>query len=256
MKLFFITVLTLMSIHSVACMCPSQPLINSFNGSSFVARVKVLKVIPNASDKDYHDLDIEVVNLYKGKVVNNILAHTFQRSSCRFEVPVNSIWLVFANFNQSGIPTFSYCSSSYQMDRAYDVTEDTEITKGRNRRDAMMMETLEFLKTKQNEEINASGLTLIPKESCILSIDGYKEQKNNVAIFELTINQALSIKKIEVIQNFSNRKLARAVYTCISNSIAIPGSKGHKSDLQKMLIFYYLGPDNYNTKSTATNTLN
>jgi hypothetical protein len=83
MKLFFITVLTLMSIHSVACMCPSQPLINSFNGSSFVARVKVLKVIPNASDKDYHDLDIEVVNLYKGKVVNNILAHTFQRSSCR-----------------------------------------------------------------------------------------------------------------------------------------------------------------------------
>jgi hypothetical protein len=256
MKLLLIIAFSLISLQSIACRCSPELLVDSYNRSTFIASVKILKVTPHDSDQDYHDLDIKIIALYKGKPVNKVLANTFQRSSCSFNVIENSTWLIFASSNQNETPTFSYCSASYQLDKSYNETAYPGLREAINKQNKMMMETLSFLKTKQNLKINASGLILTPNQNCNLVIDGYQEQKNNVAIFELTINRKLFIKKVHVIQTFSNRKMARAVYNCIKMSNVLPGLQKPLNKPEKFLVFYYLWPTNYNTKSVATQNLN
>jgi hypothetical protein len=255
MKLILIIAFSLISLQSIACRCSPESLVDSYNRSTFIAMVKILKVTPHNSDQDYHDLDIEIIALYKGKPVTKILANTFQRSSCSFNVTENSTWLIFANSNQNETPTFSYCSASYQLDKSYNETTYPGLREARNKHDKMMMETLEFLKTKPNQKINSSGLMLNPSQKCNLVIEGYQEQNTNVAIFELTINAKLSIKRVHVFQTFSNRKMAMAVYNCLKKSKVLPSLLKPLNKTEKLLVFYYLWPTNYNTKSVATQNL-
>lgn len=256
MKRLLIIALSLLSLQSIACRCSPESLVDSYNRSTFIATVKILKVTPNDTNLDCHDLDIKVITLYKGKLANKILANTFQRSSCSFNVTENSTWLIFAELNQNDTPTFSYCSASYQLDKSYNETSYPGLKEARNKRDKMLMETLEFLKTRSDLIINSTGLILSPSQKCNLVIDGYQEQKNNVAIFELTIDPKLFIKKVHVFQTFSNRKMAKAVYNCLKKSSVSPSLQKPLKKQEKLLVFYYLWPSNYDTKSVATQNLN
>ena len=67
--LFF---LILISKETFSCSCINTPLLEKYQRSDFVAKIKITKVIQDENNKDYHDIDFELISIYKGESINKI----------------------------------------------------------------------------------------------------------------------------------------------------------------------------------------
>ena len=117
MKVCTLIALCLISTASFACDCASATLLEHFQHSDFVAKIKVLKVSEATADGEYQDATIEVLELYKGNKTTKIKINANLRTDCDLSVPQNSTWLVFANINHAGFLSFGLCSGSIHLDR-------------------------------------------------------------------------------------------------------------------------------------------
>lgn len=96
-----------------ACVCNTPPLTKeTLSKYKYIALIKIIKLKPisfktDAYPNENDEADIEVLENFKGSIVNKILIN-FVRSSCDMGVRESEVWIVFAN-EVNGYPMIGAC---------------------------------------------------------------------------------------------------------------------------------------------------
>lgn len=248
MKKILCLLLALWSIPTLGCHCSFPILAESYQESEFVALVKISKATPDPKKSTYFNVEIELLNLYKGKAFSAMRVNIMANTSCAFTLPESSTWLVFAKLDQNGIPDFGACSGSQELNE-YDPVKYPKASINRKESIELKLLTLDYLKESNLDSFNPNHLTLFPSKDCDLNIKGFENQ-SRFAIYELDINEDLSIEKITVNREFDNPELAQILLKCLHKNARIyaPGNK-ETSAKTKMFIIYYYYPAEGNDQS-------
>ncbi|MCD0490043.1 hypothetical protein LPB86_17515 [Pedobacter sp. MC2016-14] len=190
---------------------------DNFQQAEFVAKVKILKVSQDTINTDYHNAEIQMVTLYKGKPRTDIKILSVLNSSCAFLPEVNSTWIVFASVWQ-GFLSFNFCSGSFQLDRAFDPIKYPNAKNNYRKSILLKEQVLAYLSHQNILNPNPAGLFLFNKD--LATIKGYTD-KELFAVFKVELNVDLSISKIEILKKFQNRALTEAVFNSIKNGLKI-----------------------------------
>ncbi len=231
--------LTLWSISALGCHCSYPILSENYQESEFVGLVKISKVTPDPDNSTFLNLQIDLLNLYKGKETTTMRVNTAANSSCAFLVPEGSTWLVFAKLGSDGIPGFGACSGSQELNR-FDSIQYPKAASNDKRSIELKLATLDFLKKNNLESFNPNHLTLFSLGGCDENIRGYENQRR-FAVYELDVNEDLSITKITARQEFDNADLAHHVSECLRKNARINTTriKGIPTKTKMFVIYYY-----------------
>lgn len=206
--------LLLFSIQAYACDCSSSFFTKNFETSTFVAKVKLLEIRPDVNDEDYHEADIQILELYKGKRLTTINIHSQLNSSCGFMPKANSTWIVFAA-EFEGKLSFQYCSSSIDLTRTFNEKESPDVARNYRNSTKMKAQVLKLLYKQKIEKLSSDAFYVAPEG--LETIKGYKNN-NRFAIFEVEVGPNLSISKVNTIKRFQNRNLHQAVLKSVQHS--------------------------------------
>jgi len=226
MKNILLTILILFSTNLIfACICNSPNITQRIAQSDFVATAKIVKVTPNEIDTIYDNVEIEIIEIYKGETTTKI--KTMSYGSCGFSVSENSIWLIFATKDTNGNLSFGYCSGAKQIDRKFNSTKYPNSKEQYDVRLKSELDLLDFLKdekiTPQNE-FNISAM-IQPEEHFNSRSFVYSNESTVTAIrpiiFELTINKDLSIKKVKILQNLKDKTFKEELINYIKENTLI-----------------------------------
>lgn len=78
-------------------------MIDRVANAEFIATAKILRITPDEENPNLHNIEIEIVDLFKGKNTPNLKIYSALNSSCAFYTPENTSWLIFAIENQTKI---------------------------------------------------------------------------------------------------------------------------------------------------------
>jgi len=213
------------SNYAFSCVCGSSTLIERFQKSEFVAKVKILKITNIENDFDYQNAEIEVINLYKGEKLQTIKILYAINSSCSLYVPENSIWLVFAD-TYNGKLSFGYCSGSKQIDRNFNSNEYPNAQENYNQSIQRKLSVLNILKENKITDFNENDLWIIHSKKCESDFKGFEvNDNNNIALYEIKVNSNLKIKKVRALKEFDNADLSKEILKCLSKNIIIDNKK-------------------------------
>ncbi len=233
----------LVSIETFGCRCGSTPLLEKYQRSEFIATAKILKVLQDNKNEDYHDIEIEVINVYKGTQINRIKIISSLNSSCAFLPLENTSWLIFASKDQKGFLSFGFCSGSMQIDRQFDLVAYPNLDIKYKKSLDLKLDALNFLKRSNISTINKFNLIITNgTRTCIDDLKDFKE-KNRFAVYELNVNQDLSIGNIRTLKGFNNKVLSQKLTKCIRENIDIDTKYLNKIPEKTKVIliyFYYL----------------
>jgi hypothetical protein len=246
MKIILCVLFALLSFEALGCICMTVPLMDYYGQSAFIATVKVTEVTPDREHRspegDYHYLKVEVVQLYKGKAVPFIRVNMASNSSCAFEV-LKSTWLIFASMGDNDVPVFGACSGSLQIDRDLEDARYPRAAANYKRSLELKQEVLSYLKKNELEKVNPYNLTLF--DIGLHKTNAFKgfDNQNRFAVYELDINEDLSIEKITALQSFDNPKLAQlfSEHLRINARVNTTFRKSIPTKT-KLIVFYYYYP--------------
>ena len=106
----------------------------------------------------------------------------------------------------------------------------------------LKLATLDFLKQNNFEAFNPHHLTLFSLGECDENIRGYKNQ-SRFAVYEIDVNEDLSIDKITARQEFDNAELARRLSRCLRENARINTTRKKSMPAKtKMFVVYYYYP--------------
>lgn len=213
----------LASINCFACRCSPTAAAESFQRSSFVATIKLIKITRDSLNANYHNAEIEVLTLYKGQPLKTIKIASVLKTSCRFLPPENSTWLVFASI-YDGILSFGGCSSSLESSGEF---ESESLT-------------LDFLSKHHITDTNPSKLTYLPPYE---SVAKKYNNRNKMAVYRIDVNTDLSINKITSLQKFDNKRLNRAYLKILKKGLQISKDKKLTKPTY-LIVFCYYGGNN------------
>ena len=226
---------------SFACECIKDILVHNFQKSAFVAKIKILKVSAPTADGEYQDANIEVLELYKGKKIRTIKIHASLNTDCNLMVDENTVWLVFAQINQSGILQFDLCSGSMQLDRKMNSIDypnaQTNYIKEINNKIAV----LQFFKLKHIADLNEYDLHLKYNDRLHDLFKGYEGEGQKNAVYQLTVEKDLSISKIKVLKEFDNQKLSKALLAYLKEKAKLNtrNISAIKKRTQLIVVYYF-----------------
>ena len=241
MKVCTLIALFFISNAGFACVCISNTLLNDFQHSDFVAKVKVLKVSEATADGEYQDATIEVLELYKGNKITTIKINAKLNTSCNLIVPENSIWLVFANTNQAGFLAFGRCSGSMYLDRKINSNDYPNFEANWINEINQKISVLQFFAAKHINQPNEFDLRLNRQLRGLF--EGYEGEVRSNAVFQLTVEKNLSISKIKALKEFDNQQLSKELLKYLKGSIKI--SSKNNSGINKrtqLIVVYYFYP--------------
>ncbi|MPR33762.1 hypothetical protein [Salmonirosea aquatica] len=245
MKNILIFFFALVSIQAFGCECIPAPLLYYYQKSDFVAAVKVVEITldreHHSSEGDYHYLNIEIVQLYKGKEVPFIRVNTASETSCAFEVPKGSTWLVFASMGDNDIPVFGSCSGSEPTEPYYDMVKYPKAANNYKNRIDLKLAVLSFLKNNELEDSNPYNLNINDIGLHDTTLFREFDNQNRFAVYELDINEDLSIGKITARQAFDNPKLAQLFTEYLRKNARVNNTrlKGIPTKSRLIVIYYY-----------------
>lgn len=205
----------LLSLQAVACSCSHSLLTTKFERAKFVAKIKLLDIRPDLNDEEYHDADIQILELYKGSRLSKIKILSSLNSSCAFMPKVNSTWIVFAQEWQGKL-SFHYCSGSIDLTRRFSDPEYPEADRNFKKEVKMKVQVLTFLSKQRIKKLNTEGLNVSPQG--LELIKGYKNN-NRFAVFQVDVNSNLSITKVSSLKKFQNRNLQKAVLSSVEHAL-------------------------------------
>jgi len=234
----FVALLFLM-IKTSACTCMGTTVVGYFQRSSFVAKVKFLKIVQDASNPAYHNAEIEMITIYKGEQIKSIKIMSDLQSSCAFLPTENSIWLIFASV-QHGEVTFGYCSGSLQIDKIFDPIKYPNGDQQFKSSFKLKLLTLDFLKKRHILDANPSKLVFFSPDISLIS--GYKNG-NRMAVFRADVNTDLSIGKIKALKEFKNRKLNQVYLGLLKKDLKIGKNQTLTKSTQIIIFCYYYESD-------------
>ena len=241
MKVCTLIALFFISNAGFACVCISNTLLNDFQHSDFVAKVKVLKVSEATADGEYQDAIIEVLELYKGNKITTIKINAKLNTSCNLIVPENSIWLVFANTNQAGFLAFGLCSGSMYLGRKINSNDYPNFEANWINKINQKISVLQFFAAKHINQPNEFDLRLNRQLRGLF--EGYEGEVRSNAVFQLTVEKNLSISKIKALKEFDNQQLSKELLKYLKGSIKI--SSKNNSGINKrtqLIVVYYFYP--------------
>lgn len=232
----------LLPLKSIGCDCVTTTLINHFQYSEFVATAKIVKIQPNKQNEDYHDIEIEIINLYKGKFITSLQIQSVQRSSCAFYTPAGSTWLIFASRDNNGFLSFGACSGSLQMDRQFDTILYPGLDKKYAASIALKLGALAFLKKYESITSNQYHLNLSLSQSSLDSLKGFNTN-NRLAVYKVKISEKLTVAGIKTLTGFDNREMSVKLLACLRKNLLVQPKDKKLKTIPKatslILIYYY-----------------
>ncbi|MDB5120617.1 MAG: hypothetical protein JWN56_1835 [Sphingobacteriales bacterium] len=245
MKKLLLPFLILISIETFGCSCGTTPFLIKYQRSEFIATAKILKVVQDDKNEDYHDIEIELINVYKGIPINKLKIESALNSSCSFLPPENTTWLIFASKDRKGFLSFGFCSGCEQIDLQFDLVKYSNLNTKYKNSIELKLEALRYLSRSKVSSVNRFSLLTNDYAICSDGLKGFKE-KNRFAIYELKVNQDLTISKIKTIKRFNNKELSKKLTSCLENNLKINVNKvktiQEKTNLV-VIYFYYLADE-------------
>lgn len=239
--------------YTFSCDCVISPLLEKYQVSDFVAKIKITKVILDENNKDYHDIDFELINLYKGESINKIKIASVINTSCSFLPSENTTWIIFASRDRTGILSSGACSGNEQIDRAFDLVMYPNLDVKYKKSIDLKLEVLDYLKTKKITFDNKFKLTPTNFRPCLDDLKGY-EEKNRFAVYQVIVNSDLSIKKIKVLKRFKNTDLSKKLSVCLRKNMKISAQnmKVIPEKAKMTIIYFYYSSEKNNQSFIST----
>ena len=240
MKKTILISLLLFFNYAFPCECSIVKLIDRFQKSEFIAKVKVIKVSEYKAENYYQTADIEIIDLFKGSKINNIKISSNLRSSCGLYVPENSIWLIFAQIDSNGNLSFGYCSGSIQIDKNMISKEYPNAERNRKKSIERKLSVLKFLSSQNIKNTNEYNLILTYSKACENDFKGYDEQKTKYAVYEITVEKDLKISEIKPLQEFDSKQLSDEIMKCLNENLKVDNRKiSEIKNITKVVMIYY-----------------
>lgn len=173
-------------------MCLPLTLAQKYIEADFVARIRILKNHPNKGEKELYKSDIEVLELFKGKLTQSLLMEGSsdgkKRSTCDLLFKENSEVLIYARKNRKGVYQLTPCSDPV-LRAGYELKNfERELAALRVLKEQNITYTHQSRYGTQTYE-------LLQKYSGI-SVD------KNFAIFEITFKEKEQVDSIRCISGF------------------------------------------------------
>lgn len=252
-KLVVLFLFVIVSIEVFACKCSTPGLTDNFKNSEFVATAKIINIQPDTTNQDYHNIEIEIIDLYKGVAIKKLKIHSILNSSCSFYTEKNSTWLIFAStFNK--ILSFGFCSGSIQLDRKFDLAEYPNLDVNYKKTNDLKLEVLKWLNQNNITLQNEFDVSVIRDVNCYNTLKGFKGKDKDFAVLEFEINEELKIGNVKLDKKFKNAKLSKEILKCSKGDIKI----SHKTlktlpRKTKLYAIYYFYPADPTNKSFVSN---
>jgi hypothetical protein len=237
----------LIAKEAFSCSCVNTPLLEKYQRSDFIATIKILKVIRDENNKDYHDIDFELINLYKGASLNKLKIESVLNSSCSFLPSENTIWLIFAAKDHNGFLSFGACSGCEQIDRVFDLAKYPHADVTYKKSIDLKLAVLDFIKGYKLAIDSKFKVMPIEYRLCLDNLKGFNE-KDRFAVYELNINRDLSIENIRIIKRFKNQELSKKLTECLleNRKITARNVDAISEKTKIVLIFFYYPPEKEN----------
>jgi hypothetical protein len=241
-KIFYFILVFLFPVVSYACSCALEDVVYKFQQSEFVAKAKIVKITPDTSNSDYHDADIEIISLYKGKHLTKIKIHSFLNSSCGFLPKESTTWIIFSQRWQ-GMLSFGYCSGSIDLDTTFDPVMYPNANSNYRNTIKLKDGVISFLAKHKITDPNPSMLQAT--NAGIDSLKGYKN-KNSFAVFQVDVNSDFSIATIKQLKKFQNKKLNKLVYNSMKTDLRLHSRRAEPlTKPTRIILFCYFYNDSY-----------
>jgi hypothetical protein len=219
-----------------ACSCASELVVNNFQKSQFVAKAKLIKITPDPANEDYHDAEIQIIELYKGEHLAKIKIASLRNTSCSFMPQENSTWIIFASVWQGKL-SFGMCSGSLHLDESFDPTLYPNAAKNHARTVKLKEDVISFLKERSISDPNLSLIRPYLPE--LGTFKGYKN-KNRFAAFQVDVNADFSIAAIKQLEKFENRELNTLVLNSLKKNLKLSGMRGKPlAKPERIILFCY-----------------
>lgn len=213
--IFLILIFLFSSFNFFACSCSPNSLDASYLNSDFVAKIKILKKYKNTENNDFYKVDIKILDLYKGNHISSIYIYGDseqpQDSACWIYTDVDDELIVYANKDDQ--VKIGACSrilildngKTYKFERVY--SDEGRFVSEIKVLSALKKYNIEYVNNgKLNFDINCFlrlvNIDLINNDLPIT--------KNDLAIYEFTLNSDNGIKKVKTLQGF-NKKIDRRI---------------------------------------------
>ncbi|RYG12391.1 MAG: hypothetical protein EOO07_19130 [Chitinophagaceae bacterium] len=238
---------------ALACRCMTPTLQENIYSKDFIATAKILKINQDSSNQEYHEVEVELIELYKGVKVSKLKIWSAQMTSCSFYTPVGTTWLIFANYNKDKTLSFHYCSGSVQIDRIFDLAKYPQLDKNYASGINLKLDVLKFFRDKKLMPANKAQLKISYPSECFKKLKGFEGLKRDFAIYECTVNEDMSISSVKEITGFNNKKLSAKFLSCIKSELRNNDSNTKSiSKKTKQLLVYYYYPAEKTDKSFVT----
>ena len=238
-----------------ACECSIVKLLDLVATSDFVATARILNVTPDPTDKDFHDLEIELIDLYKGEPVTKLKLNSVLNSSCAFWTPENTTWLIYATKDKNGNLSFGECSGSRIVKPVFDKQKYPFAEINYQCSIERELEVLAYLK---KEGISPARNTLINDSylgACFTVLRGIDLQQDHFALYSITVESQKGITGIKPLKAFNNQLLRDGVMKCLTENAKIServnlANLPEKSEV--VLAFYYYPAERGNPSFIST----
>lgn len=238
----------LISNYSFSCQCQIIKLVDRYQKSEFVAKVKIKKVSEYNENNFYQDAEIEIIELFKGIYIDKIKISNNLKSSCGLYVPENSIWLIFAKIDDKGNLSFGYCSGSKQIDKNMVSKDYPNAYENRKKSIELKLSALKFLSLQNIKKTNSYHLNLTYSQAFKNTFQGYDVRASKFAVYEIVVEKDLEISKITALQEFDNKILSEEILKFMQQNLKVDNIKVTEIQEQtKVLkIFYFYEADKEN----------
>ena len=217
-KLTFIF-LILFGTGASACDCAIIGLLNRFAGADFVATAEIQKITP--ADSDYHDIEIEVDEIFKGSNVTKLKIESILNSSCAFYTPKKTKWLIFAYEDGERGLVFNSCSGAIQLDRKVNEEKYPGLTKKIELSNQKKIDVLRFIKEKEIEVKNDFHLHYGFLNGCLGNGKGFSLEEGTFGLYKIRVSKKLKVKKVAMIKGLGNESLNKIVHHCFKNNFEL-----------------------------------
>jgi hypothetical protein len=112
MKILFFLLVVFISKEGLACSCGAKSPLIEVATSEFVAKVKILNVTQDIDNSYYNDVEIEILDLYKGDEISLLKNYGGSGSMCGITTPIDTTWLIYAYRHIDGFLRYDLCTGS------------------------------------------------------------------------------------------------------------------------------------------------
>lgn len=241
MKMLFYLLL-LLPDYSFACDCTNLPFMARYHTSDFIARVRIIKASKDEINSIYRNIDIQILELFKGKTVNSLKVVSNTRSTCGISTPENTDWVIFASYDDSGNLSFASCSGSQQIEKVPYDEKYPNYKKNIEAKLSRKLETLTYLKKENLILTNEYHLTPNLSRLCFDDLKGLSNGNQLFSVFELTVQKDLFISDLIATKEFDNKELAQKLLTCLKQTTKINAYKIKEIPAPTkvlIILFYY-----------------